>query len=90
MPGQGRRFTIEWDSGIGAGPYKLTRYDPGVASELERHDGWHRDGANFDKIVYTVLNDPNARQTAIITGEVDAVTSVDLKTLNLMKRDPRT
>ncbi|MEM7224556.1 MAG: ABC transporter substrate-binding protein [Pseudomonadota bacterium] len=80
--------SIEWESGTGAGPYKLTRYDPGVASELERHEGWHREGAYFDNIVYTVLNDPNARQTAIITGEVDAVTSVDLKTLNLMKRDP--
>ena len=34
------------------------------------------------------LSDPNARQTALKTGEVDAVTSLDLKTVHLMKRDP--
>ena len=79
--------TIEWETGLGAGPYKLVSYDPGVASVLERHDGWHREGAYFDDINITILNDPNARQTAIITGEVDAITSVDLKTLKLMKRN---
>ena len=79
--------TLEWETGIGAGPYKLVNYDPGVSSALERHDGWHREGAYFDAIEITILNDPNARQTAIITGEVDAITSVDLKTLKLMKRN---
>lgn len=79
--------TIEWESGIGAGPYKLTDYEAGVRSALVRHDGWHREGAYFDAVEVTVLNDPNARQTAIVTGDVDAISSVDLKTLRLLKRD---
>jgi len=79
--------SVEWESGIGAGPYKLVDYDAGVRSSLERHDGWHREGAYFDKIDVTILNDPNARQSALVTGDVDAVTSVDLKTLRLLKRD---
>ena len=33
------------------------------------------------------LNDPNARQSALLTGDVDAVTSVDLKTVSLLKRN---
>ena len=79
--------SLDWQSGMGAGPYKITRHEPGVSSNLERHDGWHREGAYFDAIDYTILNDPNSRQTAIVTDEVDAISAVDLKTLNLMKRN---
>ena len=79
--------TLDWQSGMGAGPYKIASHEPGVSTAMERHDGWHREGAYFDALNYVILNDPNARQTAIVTGEVDAISSVDLKTLSLMKRD---
>ncbi len=79
--------TADWESGIGAGPYRITQRDAGVRIDLERHDAWHREGAHFDTIEMTVLNDPNARQAAIVTGDVDAVTSLDLKTLSLLRRD---
>ncbi len=77
---------IDWESGDGAGPYKIAKHEPGVGTSLVRHDGWHREGAYFDAIEFTVLNDPNARQTALLTGVVDSITSVDLKTLSLLKR----
>ena len=80
--------TIDWESGIGAGPYAIEEHTPGVGTKLKRHDGWHRDGAHFDEVEMIQLNDPNARQTALLTGEVDAITSVDLKTLALMARNP--
>jgi peptide/nickel transport system substrate-binding protein len=54
---------------------------------MVRHDGWHLEGAYFDACEFTVLNDPNARQTALVTGDVDAVTQLELKTLNLLKRN---
>jgi peptide/nickel transport system substrate-binding protein len=79
--------TIDWKSGIGAGPYKIVDHRPGISTSLVRHDGWHREGAYFDKIEMSILNDANARQTALITGEVDAITSVDLKTMALMARN---
>lgn len=80
--------TVDWQSGIGAGPYVLEDHEPGVGSKLTRHDGWHREGAYFDGVELTILNDPNARQTALVTSSVDAVTDVDLKTLSLLSRDP--
>lgn len=80
--------TLDWQSGIGAGPYRLVEHEPGIGSKLERHDGWHREGAYFDGMELTILNDPNARQTALITGDVDVITDVDLKTLAFLKRDP--
>jgi len=79
--------TIDWESGIGAGPYKIIGHEPGIGTELERHDGWHREGAHFDAIEFIVLNDPNARQTALITGDVDSITSVDGKTKALLARN---
>lgn len=79
--------TIEWQSGDGAGPYKLVNNEFGVGAKLVRHDGWHLEGAYFDEVEITVLNDPNARQTALVTGDVDAVTQLELKTLSLLKRN---
>ena len=69
--------TIDWQSGDGTGPYKLVNHEFGVNSELVRHDGWHLEGAYFDEVEITVLNDPNARQTALVTGDVDAITQLD-------------
>ena len=80
--------TVDWESGDGAGPYKMDNYQPGVSADLTRHDGWHGEGAYFDGIKVTILNDPNARQSALITGDVDTVSSLDLKTMALMARNP--
>ncbi|NNU80625.1 ABC transporter substrate-binding protein [Halovulum dunhuangense] len=80
--------SIDWQSGDGTGPYRIVSYEPGVGAELERHEGWHREGAWFDGIRLTVLNDPNARQTALVTGEVDAIATVDLKTVGLLQNAP--
>ena len=81
---------IDWADGIGCGPYRVTDFKPGISASFERHDGWHRagSGAWFDKIEMTVLNDPNARQAAIVTGDVDAVTDIDLKTSAMLERAP--
>lgn len=80
--------TIDWQSGDGTGPYKILNFEPGVSCELERHDGWHREGAWFDAVRMVALNDQNARQTALITGDIDATTDSDLKTVSLLSRAP--
>ena len=80
--------SINWQTGDGCGPYKLVEAEFGVQYRFVRHDDWHLEGAYFDEVVVTVLNDPNARQTALVTGDVDAVTQLELKTLALLQRDP--
>lgn len=80
--------TIDWQSGDGSGPYKIEEGEWGVQWSLSRHEGWHLEGAYFDEITMLILNDPNARQTALVTGDVDAVSLVELKTLALLNRDP--
>ncbi|MCX2725612.1 ABC transporter substrate-binding protein [Roseibium salinum] len=80
--------TIDWQSGDGSGPYKIDSGEFGVQFNLSRHDGWHREGAYFDEVVMITLNDPNARQTALVTGDVDAVSLIELKTMALLQRNP--
>ena len=79
--------TLNWQSGDGSGPYKLISGEFGRGFELKRHDGWHLSGAYFDAVSIIVINDPSARQTALIANDVDAVTQLELKTLSLLARD---
>ncbi|MEO0718483.1 MAG: ABC transporter substrate-binding protein, partial [Pseudomonadota bacterium] len=81
--------SLNWQSGDGCGPYKLVEAEFGVGFRLVRHEDWHLEGAYFDEIVIQVLNDPNARQTALVTGDVDAITQLELKTLALLQRNPQ-
>ncbi len=76
----------DWANGIGAGPYRLAEFEAGVGAQLVRHDGWHGEGAYFDAIEMIALNDPNARQTSLVSGDLDAVSAIDLKTLSLLER----
>ncbi|MBM1221778.1 ABC transporter substrate-binding protein [Ponticoccus sp. SC2-23] len=80
--------TIDWQSGDGSGPYKIEDGQFGVRFYLTRHEGWHGEGAYFDAVEMITLNDPNARQTALLTGDVDAVSLIELRTMSLLARDP--
>ena len=80
--------TIDWESGDGSGPYRIDSGAFGVQWDFSRHEGWHREGAYFDKVTILVLNDPNSRQTALVTGDVHSVSLIDLKTMALLQRDP--
>lgn len=80
--------TLNWQSGDGCGPYVLKNFEPGVSASLVRHEGWHGEGAYFDAVEFQIINDPNARQTALITGDVDACSLIENKTMALMARDP--
>lgn len=80
--------SLNWQSADGSGPYKLVEHEFGVGSRLVRHDGWHGEGAYFDEVEFLIINDPNARQTALITGDVDACSLLENKTLGLLGRDP--
>ncbi|WP_120500858.1 ABC transporter substrate-binding protein [Roseovarius sp. EL26] len=80
--------SLNWQSGDGCGPYKLVEYEPGVAARLIRFDDWHGEGAYFDEIEMLAINDPNARQTALVTGDVDSCSLLENKTLGLLSRNP--
>ena len=79
--------TVDWTKGIGAGGYKLDNFDPGVRADFTRNDDyWKKDTCYFDSLELLSIVDPVARSNALITGEVDMIDRVPLKTVNLMKR----
>ena len=81
--------TLDWQSGIGCGAYKLKGLEPGVRADFERNqDYWKTDRAHFDEIEMLVITDPASRTNALVSGEVDAIDKVDLKTVHLLKQAP--
>jgi len=74
-------------SGVGTGPYALESFDAGIRASLTRNPNYFKpDRAHFDAVEFLALNDSNARQNALVTGEVDAISDVDLKTAKLLAK----
>ena len=80
--------TIDWQSG-GSGGYKIKDANPGSRYLFERNPNYWKDGsAHADTIELLTLADSNARNSALLTGAVDVIDQVDLKTVTLMARAP--
>lgn len=75
----------DWRSGIGAGPYILEEFRPGVRAVLKRNPNSYRQG-NIDSAELIGIPDVVARQSALISGSVDVINRADLKTAHLLGR----
>lgn len=79
---------IDWASG-GSGGYKVKNAEPGVRYDFVRNPNyWKEDRAHAETVELLTIADSTARNTALITGAVDAIDQVDLKTIKLMSRKP--
>ena len=73
--------------GIGTGGYVAESFDPGVRAVAKRNPNYFKpDRAYFDSVELIGVADSTARMTALLTGEVDVVNRVDLKTEHLLRR----
>ena len=77
-------------SGNGTGLYKVESFDPGVRFVGKRVESHYKDGEAgfFDELEVIAINDAAARMNALMTGQVDAVNRVDVKTEALLKANP--
>lgn len=79
----------DWENYIGTGGYVLEDFEPGIRATLTRNPNyWKPDRAHLDRIELLAILDPAARQNALISGEVDYISGVDLKTVSLLARRP--
>lgn len=84
-PAQGD--SIDWQSGIGTGPYVLEDFEPGIRCSATRNPNYWKEGrAHFDAVDWITLIDPAARQNALLTNEVDVIDQVPVMTLDLLAR----
>lgn len=79
---------MDWQSGDGCGSYVLKEFNPGVSATFEKNPNHWRDSAGFDSFEMLALVDPNARTTALVSGDVDIIDKIDLKTAGLLGRKP--
>jgi peptide/nickel transport system substrate-binding protein len=75
----------DWASGIGAGPYILEEFAPGVRATLKRNPNSYKSG-HLDSAELIAISDVNARQAALTGGQVDIINRADLKTAALLGR----
>ena len=81
--------TMNWQDLVGCGAYKIDNYNAGVSTSLSRHGNhWSDDVGHVDTVEVLSIIDQNARTSAIVSGDVHAIDRVDLKTAELMGRNP--
>lgn len=80
---------IDKTSTDGCGAYVVKAYEPGVRAAMDRNPNyWKSDRAHFDGVELLTVVDPAARQSALLTGQVDVIDQVDLKTVGMFARAP--
>ena len=71
--------------GTGTGPFILQEFEPGVRLSAKRNPNyWERGRPYFDEVQIVVIEDANARESALKTGQVDVINRVDAKTATLL------
>ncbi|MEF8793678.1 peptide-binding protein [Thiohalorhabdus sp.] len=56
---------------VGAGPYKLHRWQAGQSIDLTRHEGWFRRRAYIDKVTFRVIPDKTTQFLELTAGNID-------------------
>lgn len=82
--------TADWQSNNRTGAYVFVSWEPGVRAKLKRNPNYYVSGAPyFDEVEFITIADVAARMNALTTGEVHYIMRADLKTLGLLKKDPK-
>ncbi|MGE3149827.1 MAG: ABC transporter substrate-binding protein [Pseudorhodoplanes sp.] len=72
-------------SGMGTGPYVLEAFEAGVRGFSKRNANYFRnDRGFFDEVETFCINNATARSNALLSGQVDVINRVDLKTVKLL------
>jgi peptide/nickel transport system substrate-binding protein len=76
---------VDWQAGIGTGGYAIEEFKPGIQAHLKRNANYYKaDRANFDEVFMVSINDKTARQSALMSGQVDVVDGIDPKTAQVV------
>jgi peptide/nickel transport system substrate-binding protein len=75
--------TTDFSAGIGTGPYKCKEFKPGVRSISVRNENYWKPGyPHLDEVEYVAIADETARVNALLSGEMDAVCSVNPRSID--------
>jgi peptide/nickel transport system substrate-binding protein len=77
----------DWRSGIGIGPFVIETFEPGVRALLKRAPNSYKQ-AWLDSAEMIGVADVVARQAALTSSRVDLINRADLKTVQILGRQP--
>ena len=78
---------VDWQSGIGTGPYMLEEFKAGEITRMKRNPNYFRD-TWFDNVSLLSIIDPTARTNALFSGQLDVMDRCDAKILKFMEQRP--
>ena len=79
----------DWENWHGTGPFILKEFKPGVRAFFIRNPDYFKQGQPyFDEMELLTIADSTARTNALITGDVDLIDKVELKTAHLLTKKP--
>ena len=73
---------------IGAGPYKVVSFNPGVDLVMEAYEGYWRKVPSVKRLVFKSMPDETTRAAALKAGDVDIVYLLSGPTAAEVKRSP--
>jgi peptide/nickel transport system substrate-binding protein len=73
---------------VGAGPYKVVSFNPGVELVLEAFEGYWRKTPSIKRLVFRSLPDETTRAAALKSGEVDVAFLLTGPTAEDVRRTP--
>ncbi|MDX8529204.1 ABC transporter substrate-binding protein [Mesorhizobium sp. MSK_1335] len=78
---------IDWQRGVGTGAFALENFTPGESAKMVRNQNYHKNNKPyFDEIEYIAIMDATARMNAFVTGEVEFINDLDVKSIALVER----
>ncbi len=72
---------------VGAGPYQLTKFDPGASLVVKRHDGYYGDKPVYDSITYLYVGDASGRVSALQTNRAQLIDAVPVEQVDTLGAD---
>ncbi|HEY3098919.1 MAG TPA: ABC transporter substrate-binding protein, partial [Methylomirabilota bacterium] len=73
---------------IGAGPYRVVSFQPGVSLVMEAFEGYWRKAPSVKRLVFRSMSDETTRAAALKAGDVDIVYLLSGPTAQEIKRTP--
>jgi peptide/nickel transport system substrate-binding protein len=73
---------------IGAGPYKVVSFNPGIELVMEAYEGYWRKVPNVKRLIFRSMSDETTRAASLKAGEVDIVYLLSGPVAQEIKRTP--
>jgi peptide/nickel transport system substrate-binding protein len=80
--------TTDFQNPVGTGPFKLKEFKPGLRTRHVRNEDYWREGAHVDEIESFAITDKVARTSALLSGDIDMMMSLDPKAIKQIEAAP--